>query len=719
LEENGIPIHYIAGTSMGAIIGGLYAAGYSTDEMEAFFLKPDFENIIKGNIDDKHIYHFRQGTNNSTWIGFRFDVDSAQFSPTIPVSFILPAQMDFTFFEMFSGTDAVSNQNFDNLFVPFRCIATDIANNEAVVLRSGYLKDAIRASMTFPFYFRPISINNSMLYDGGMTNNFPTDIMYQDFKPDYIIGIAAARPNELPSNENLISVLTNMLMNKESYSLKGAPNGIVIHPDVPSLSVTDFKHSFELIQSGYQAVKDSLHIIREFVFDSISSEEIREKREKFKEKIPEISIGGIEIRGLKSAQAEHIKMEILRPNEQSLTLHTFKSRYFRLIANDYISNAYPSIFLDTATKTYKVILDIVKEKPFKLNVGGYLSANVHTTMFLQFKYYFWTHRVFNVDLDAYFGIYYNSIMGSFQLVRTQRKPFDHTFTVGYSRWNYFNTSRIFVGSETPTYLVHEEAIVNYKITHHIRRRSHLTGNLTIVMANDKYYWNNVYTQQDTRDKNQVYMFRPNLIWEYSTLDFRYFATRGLHLVVEFAYFLGDEINKPGSTAPMAKRTTNFRDWFTFNGEIEKIFRLGKFYRLGLSAHLAWSNLPMFESYNATKLRANSYSPTHESTMAYLPSYRDPIFLAGGISNIFLLYKKLQLRIEGYYYQPVLSILRGGMNDAYTKSLFEKRAYIASASLAYATKSGPFSLNVSWYSNSIPNFMFNISFGYLLFDNRVF
>jgi NTE family protein len=557
-----------------------------------------------------------------------------------------------------------------------------------------------------------------MLYDGGMVNNFPTDIMYQDFNPDYIIAVTAARTNVSPSDENLISVLINMLMNKESYTLKGAPNGIVIHPNMPASNIMDFKHSKELIRSGYQAVMDSLERIQEFVTECVSYEEITEKRAKFKEKIPDIVIDDIEIRGLSKIQADYIKDEMIRPQE-SLSLNTFKSRYFKLISNDYIANIYPSLLVDTLSKTYKAVLSITKSKPFKVNIGGYISANAYTTLFLQFKYYFWRKQVIDINLDAYFGIYYNSVVGSFRLTRLRRKPFDHTFSIGYSRWNYFNIYRIFAGSEMPTYLVHEEMMFNYKITHLIRLRSRFTGNVAFVAVNDKYYWNNTYTQEDIRDKNQMFLLRPNIIYEYSSTDFRYFATRGFRLKTEFSYFAGYEINRPGSTAPKQGKTIHVKDWFSISGEIRNIFHIAKPYRLGLSAHLVWSNLPMFESYNATKLRANHYAPTHESNMAYLPSYRDPVFIAGGISNIFILYKKLQFRLEGYYYQPIISVLRGGTNEAYTKSLFEKRAYIASAALAYATKSGPFSVSVSWYSSNMPNFMFNISFGYLLFDNRIF
>jgi NTE family protein len=719
LEENGIPIHYITGTSIGAIIGGLYASGYSPDEMEALFLSPEFDNWIKGKMEGNYIYHFKYDHPNSSWVSFRFNVDSSQqFIPTIPVNFVSPTQMDFAFLEIFSGIEAVAKQNFDSLFVPFRCVATDITNNKGVIFKEGHLKDAIRASMTFPFYFRPITISNNLVYDGGMMNNFPVDVMYQDFHPDYIIGVAVAKPNKLPSDENLITILRNMLMNKETYTLENISQGIVIHPNVPAILVTDFSNSSYLIQLGYQATLDSLARIKEFVRDSIPLSEITRRRSEFKKKIPEIFINEIEVEGLNKIQANYIKAEILGPHEQ-IPLTVFKNRYFKLASDDYISNIYPSLTINGDSNTFKATVNITKEKPFKLNFGGYISANAYTTLFLHFNHYLWKRQVFNTGLDAYFGRYYNSITGSVRLTRVRRKPFDQCISIGYSRWNYFNTYRIFVGSETPSYLIHEETMFNYKITHLLGYNSRIMGNLTFAIAGDKYYWNNAYMREDTYDKNNMYLIHPNVIYEYCTTDFRYFATKGLRLKIEVAYFAGYEVNKPGSTSPQQKKSTYFRDWFSLNGEVEKIFRITKSYRLGLSAHTAWSNLPIFESFNATKLRANHYAPTHESNMAYLPNYRDPVFMAGGISNTFFLYRQLQFRVDGYYYQPVISVLRGGLNNAYTSSLFEKKAFILHSSLAYVTRLGPISIDLSWYSSNSPNLMFNISFGYLFFNNKIF
>ena len=79
--------------------------------------------------------------------------------------------------EVFGKADYACSNDFDSLFVPFRCIATDVTNGKEVVLKKGSLKDAIRASMTFPIYFSPIRIDNNLMYDGGILNNFPINVM--------------------------------------------------------------------------------------------------------------------------------------------------------------------------------------------------------------------------------------------------------------------------------------------------------------------------------------------------------------------------------------------------------------------------------------------------------------------------------------------------------------------------------------------------------------
>ena len=241
LEENNIPIDYIAGTSMGAIVGSLYAMGYSPDDMEALLKSPDFKTWYSGQIEPQYEYYFKKNRATPELFNIRFDFkDSLHINPVkLPTSMINPIQMNLVFVELFARSTAACRGNFNRLFVPFRCIASDVYNKKPLIMRNGDLGDAVRASMSFPFVFKPIEIDSVLAYDGGIYNNFPTDIMRQDFKPDIIIGsVVAANPSK-PKENDLMSQIENMVMQKTDYSLPDSL-GILMTFKYDDVSLMDF-----------------------------------------------------------------------------------------------------------------------------------------------------------------------------------------------------------------------------------------------------------------------------------------------------------------------------------------------------------------------------------------------------------------------------------------------------------------------------------------------
>lgn len=717
LEENGIPIDYIAGTSIGAIVGGLYAAGYTPDEMEAIFCDPSFENLITGKTEEKYSYYFKKQELNSAWIQFKFDVDSAILTPSLSLNIVTPFQMDFAFMEVFGKADYACSNDFDSLFVPFRCIATDVTNGKEVVLKKGSLKDAIRASMTFPIYFSPIRIDNNLMYDGGILNNFPINVMSETFNVDYIIGVIVSKPPKEPTEDNLIATLMNLIVEKDpdNYAYN---KGIIIKPDIPDLNLIDFKKGKELVKIGYDAIIDSLTTIKQNVNRYISPADVATKRDLFHGKTKEIMIGKVKVEGLNRSQSMFIENIILDKNE-IITLEEFKLRYFKIISEDKIKHIYPYLVYDTLNNYYKIIFHAIPAKPFHVNFGGYISANAYTTLFLQLQYKYLGLQSIDAGLDAYFGRFYNSIVLSTRLDYFRRPTFYQMVKIGYNRWNYFNTYRSFIGSETPSYLIHEETFFDYSIAFPVANKAKLYGGFSVLNVTDRYYQSNVYLKEDIYDKNQFSGISPFIVFEFNTSDYRFFSTEGLHFKIKLDYFDGFETNIPGSTSIVNESTADNCSWFNINVYFHKAFPLGKWYSLGLIGHFAWSNLPLFASYNATKLRANYFAPTHESNISYLPCFRDPSFSACGVSNTFKLYKNFQFRLDGYYFQSIETIIKNSDYTASYKRYFKRAAFLAYASFAYTTKFGPIALNLSWYSHNDPNFIFNLSFGYLLFNNKFF
>ena len=188
LEENNIPVDYITGTSAGAMIGSMYSAGISPQQMEYLFFDDKFELMSNGGIETQYKYFFRKTESDASIVNVRFSNDF-NVSKSLPTNLTNPISLDFEYMKQYSNISAQANYNFDSLFVPFRCVASDISTKSQVVFGTGHLNQAVRASMTYPGYIRPIMVEGKLLFDGGLYNNFPSDIMYDEFMPDIIIGV--------------------------------------------------------------------------------------------------------------------------------------------------------------------------------------------------------------------------------------------------------------------------------------------------------------------------------------------------------------------------------------------------------------------------------------------------------------------------------------------------------------------------------------------------
>src|SRR6187402_2895958 len=166
LEENGIPIDYITGTSAGAVVGAFYSIGLSPQQIEALVLSPEFKDWATGNISEDLDFYFNKNEPSASWISLKFSIDSVLHT-RLPMSVVSSARSDFALMEGMSSAIARAGYNFDSLFVPFRCVAADIKSRQQVIFKDGDLPLAVRASMSYPLYFKPVSYNDMILFDGG------------------------------------------------------------------------------------------------------------------------------------------------------------------------------------------------------------------------------------------------------------------------------------------------------------------------------------------------------------------------------------------------------------------------------------------------------------------------------------------------------------------------------------------------------------------------
>lgn len=261
LDEAGIQVDYIGGTSMGAIVGALYASGYSAQELDSIFRVTNFTELIQDNVP-------RSAKN------FYEKDDSERYALSLPFT-----NFNVSFPQAISGGQNIYNelvrllfhvkdvQDFSRLPTPFLCIATNVETGEEVLLNRGYLPEAIMASGTFPSLFEPSEIEGEVLIDGGVVNNYPIDEI-KAMGADIIIGVDVQ--HGLSTRESLESA-TEILLQINNYRTvkdmkkKAQQTDIYIRPEIDDFSVIDFDRSVEIIESGEEAAYKKLGELQEVV----------------------------------------------------------------------------------------------------------------------------------------------------------------------------------------------------------------------------------------------------------------------------------------------------------------------------------------------------------------------------------------------------------------------------------------------------------------------
>ena len=279
LEEAGIPIDYIAGTSMGSIVGGMYALGYSADEILEIISCVDWDRLISNKVDRRKISFVRKAEEESQLITVPFslktkkeDLQSRSFRNSLPNGLVSGDNLINLFNSLSVGySDSLS---FSELPIPFVCIATNMLSGEADILDRGEFTKSLRASMAIPILFDPIKMRKTLYVDGGLTSNFPAE-QCRAMGADYIIGVSMS-PGLEDDLDNLSSILPQVKQLKEIITDKDFDKyhehcDIFISPDLKGVGMLSFdaESVARVTQSGYEAASAKMadfEALKEMIF---------------------------------------------------------------------------------------------------------------------------------------------------------------------------------------------------------------------------------------------------------------------------------------------------------------------------------------------------------------------------------------------------------------------------------------------------------------------
>lgn len=724
-EENEIPIDYITGTSIGAIIGSLYAMGYTPDEMLQLMLSKEFGYWQTGTVEDDYMYYFRKPDPTPEMAHFSIDMsDSLQIKTNfLPQSLINPIQMNQAFVALYAQATAKAAWNFDNLFVPFRCIGSDIYNKKPVIFKNGDLGEAVRISMTFPLFFKPVWKDSVPMFDGGIYDNFPVKTMKEDFHPDFIFGVALSTGKSKPSN-NPYNQIETMIMQETNYEVD-EEDGMIIRFNMPDVSLLDFQKANEIMEMGYKRTMSLIDSIKGRVHRKMPLDSLNLRRKQYKESLPPLVFKNIYITGVSESQQKYIESQLHRDINQEFSMEEFKRAYFKMLAYSKIKEIVPKAIYNRVNKTFDLHLYITMSDEINIGLGGNISSHQANQLYLGLGYRYLGRYAADMNADFQVGNSFSGVMLNGRMYLQTRIPTYINWQGVFSYKRYSESQSLFYEDVVPAFIKQHELYMKLKLGFPFLNRAKAEIGFGYGQLNDYYYQNTEVSFADRDYEHSRYnLFSGSLNIEQNSLSTKVYPISGVKRSLNAQYITGTEKYRPNVATKPTKDNTH--SWLQMKAHWEQYHELSKLFNLGYTGELVLSSKNLMENYTASILQAPAFTPTPHSTIVFNEAFRANQYAALGISPILKLGKFVHFRLDLYGFLPLYEIKKHTevldnnyvMTLPYYGKFLDSFKYMGEAAFVVHLPFTSISLYANGYSYPSKNFNFGINIGYLLFNPKL-
>ena len=714
LEENGVPIDYVAGTSMGSIIAAMYAAGYSPAQMREIVASGVVKEWVSGRIDPRYTPYYQQIGHNPSFISVRLNLGNSgkRFRVTNLIS-STPIEMALT--ELFAPASAAAGGDFDRLMVPFLCVSSDMNAREPVVMRNGDLCEAVRSSMSIPLVFKPMKVDSMLLYDGGIYDNFPWRPLDVGFRPDLIVGSICTAGNTPPGEDiNILDQAFMLAMHDTDYDLpKGRSVTVRRAVDVNML---DFDSAVAVMDAGYEDAMAVMPQILERVSERWSPRRYAERREEFRAKCPPLVFNDYKLEGLSSAPEAYIrdfvKVDRRTPGRQRpMGFSELRDNLYAVLADGDFTMDFPHVTYDTVTERYSFRAKFHTKPNFKITIGGNVSSTAFNQAYIGVNYQTIGRVGQQLGADLYLGpIYTWGTIGGrtdFYMWKPVFLDYSYNFAVRNFRHGSFgNITKI----DNTRQVKNSESFFSVAAGMPLAHRG-----VFLIRANGghvNYRYDSDELFADDTDHSRYSFFGIKAELARNTLDKFLYPRRGSDLKLSGIFVTGRDKYEPFDAEKFLSRTS--RQWVGARLTWDKYFDMPGtgWFSLGVNVDGVITNHPEFTTGGATLMSMPAYTPVSHAQMIYMPDFRGKRFAAGGVMPTFDLMPNFFLR-TGFYamFREKRSFVPGVSGPVEDK----RWHYIAEASLVYHTPIGPVSLALTKYDlRNWKNMYLTFNFGYAIF-----
>lgn len=712
LEEHGVPVDYVSGTSMGAIVGALYATGHTPDEIAAVLKSPDVNNWITGRIDRKYTYYFKQMRPSAAML--TLDMGRVEgrrrLAPRLPDNLVSSDQLDLAFIDFFGAADVVTGGDFDKLMVPFRCVATDSENRCTTVFRDGQLGLAVRSSMSIPLLFPPIRTDSGLYYDGGLMDNFPWRALMDDFAPDVLIGSACT--GEHIEASSLVEQALTLAMIHTDYSLP-RKSDVMIMQSFPEISMLDFSKADYLIEQGYKDAMAEMERILTTVERRTDSTTLSTRRASMQKRIPQLVLDTITISGLAERQEGYVRSQLgIEQDEMPVAFNNFRSEYMKILAAGELTGSRPQLSYHPETKQFGLGMDMKARPRLEIMFGGNLSSTALNQIYIGFEYKRLGHTAHTHTLDGHFSAFHTAANFDNRFDFYSGMPLFVEVGGQVNYYNYFRSNYGFLQKGTDvTYSKYRDHYGSLVIGTPTGRYSAVTLRMNAGRDDYLYYISPTHLDHEPMDRTRLGFLGVMLEVDRQNLNQRLYPTSGVSQQASLIFVTARERFRPGASRTWRSTTAASRHWFGAKFSREQYFhKITPWFTLGYLVEGVMSSRPEFDNDYATNISAPAFMPTQHSHIVYMKEFRSDVYAAAGLIPVFHLGDNFYLKTRGYLFAP--SHWRKVEDN-----VRQRLRYVFDASLVYQTFLGPASLSLSQYDTASNNWFITFNFGRTLFNRK--
>lgn len=612
IEDSGVKIDYISGTSMGAIIGGLYASGYNAHQLDSIFNKTNFTKLIRDELPREAKTFYEREESDKYAFAFPFD----NLKLTIPTG-ISKGQNIYNLLAQL--TQHVKTDDFSKLKIPFFCVATNIETGQEVILDQGNLAQSMSASGAIPTLFRPVEIDGQLLTDGGVVNNYPIEKLKLK-KMDYIIGVdvqdSLFTRQKLKSGLDIMTQVNNFRTIK-AMKTKRQQTDIYIRPEIKNFSVLSFDEGEAIINNGLIAALEKYSELKNLAILQ-NQPEIKKEPVKI---LDSVYIDGIKISGNKTYPRNYIRGKLKIETNQKIAYKNLNYGLNNLSATGNFNRVTYGIKSQNNYQNLIINVDENQNKTF-LKLAAHYDDLYKSGLLINYtrKSLFLTNDIASLDLILGDNIRYN-----FEYFIDKGKY----WSIGLrSRFNHFedNVDFDFIreNSDIGDFNVNQIRLDVDDFTNQFFAETYLLKGFRFGLGLEQKDINasTATIDDDLTNEDEITVIQDSNLFsvfgylDYDSLDDKFFPTKGVFFSGDFHLYLND-LNNSGInefsiakgrvgyiTTPWKKITTRFSSELGFRIGEEDISSLNFF--LGGYGNKTINNFRPFYGYDFFSLSANSY-----------------------------------------------------------------------------------------------------------------